>query len=78
MDDAALIGGLHSGKLFAAGPSVYNNEPEIGPAYRELDNVILLLYIGSAARETGDAMGFRALDNLGAVVAGHEPGGRVA
>jgi lactate dehydrogenase-like 2-hydroxyacid dehydrogenase len=78
VDDGALIDALRSGKLFAAGLDVYNNEPEIDPAYRELDNVFLLPHIGSATRETRDAMGFRALDNLDAVVAGREPGDRVA
>jgi lactate dehydrogenase-like 2-hydroxyacid dehydrogenase len=78
IDDKALIDALRSGKLFAAGLDVYNNEPEIDPAYRELDNVFLLPHIGSATFETRDAMGFRALDNLDAIVAGVEPGDRVA
>ncbi len=76
--DAALIAALRSGKLTAAGLDVFNNEPDIDPAYRELDNTFLLPHIGSATRETRDAMGFRALDNLDAVFAGHEPGDRVA
>ena len=78
VDDTALIEALGSGKLFAAGLDVYNNEPDIDPAYRELDNVFLLPHIGSATQETRDAMGFRALDNLDAIVAGREPGDRVA
>ena len=78
VDDGALIDALRSGKLFAAGLDVYNNEPEIDPAYRELDNVFLLSHIGSAIRETRDAMGFRAIDNLDVVIAGREPGDRVA
>ena len=78
VDDEALIAALRSGKLFAAGLDVFNNEPDIHPAYRELDNVFALPHIGSATRETRDAMGFRALDNLDAIVAGREPGDRVA
>jgi len=35
-------------------------------------------HIGSATKETRDAMGFRALDNLDAYFAGKEPGDRVA
>lgn len=73
VDDDALIAGLSSGKLFAAGLDVYNGEPNIDPRYRELDNTFLLPHIGSATRETRDAMGFRALDNLDAVIAGREP-----
>ena len=78
VDDEALIAALRSGKLFAAGLDVFNNEPDIHPAYRELENVFALPHIGSATRETRDAMGFRALDNLDAIVAGREPGDRVA
>jgi len=78
VDDRALIAALGSGKLAAAGLDVYNNEPDINPAYRELDNTFLLPHIGSATRETRDAMGFRALENLDAVFAGAAPRDRVA
>ncbi|MDH3242340.1 MAG: D-glycerate dehydrogenase, partial [Alphaproteobacteria bacterium] len=78
VDDEALIAALKSGKLAAAGLDVYNNEPEIHPGYRDLANTFLLPHIGSATRETRDAMGFRACDNLDAVFAGREPGDRVA
>ena len=78
VDDDALIAALTSGKLFAAGLDVFNGEPNIDPRYRELDNTFLLPHIGSATRETRDAMGFRALDNLDAIMAGREPGDRLA
>jgi lactate dehydrogenase-like 2-hydroxyacid dehydrogenase len=78
IDDEALIDALKSGKLFAAGLDVFNNEPDINPAYRELDNVFLMPHIGSATAETRDAMGFRALDNLDAIFAGKQPRDRVA
>ncbi len=78
VDDDALIGALKTGKLFAAGLDVFNGEPNIDPRYRELDNTFLLPHIGSATRETRDAMGFRALDNLDAILAGREPRDRLA
>jgi len=78
IDDEALIDALNSGKLFAAGLDVFNNEPDINPEYRELSNAFLMPHIGSATSETRDAMGFRALDNLDAVFAGREPEDRVA
>ncbi|MDP2267729.1 MAG: D-glycerate dehydrogenase [Deltaproteobacteria bacterium] len=78
IDDEALIGALKSGKLRAAGLDVYNNEPDIHPEYRQLPNVFLMPHIGSATKETRDAMGFRALDNLDAIFSGREPGDRVA
>ena len=77
VDDDALIAALTSGKLFAAGLDVFNNEPNIDPRYQTLDNTFLLPHIGSAARETRDAMGFRALDNLDAIMAGREPRDRL-
>lgn len=77
VDDDALIEALQSGKLFAAGLDVFNGEPHIDPRYRSLDNTFLLPHIGSATRETRDAMGFRALDNLDAIMAGLEPRDRL-
>lgn len=77
VDDEALIAALRSGKLFAAGLDVFNGEPDIHPGYRELPNTFLLPHIGSATRETRDAMGFRALDNLDAIIAGRKPRDRL-
>lgn len=79
VDDAALVAALQSGKLWAAGLDVFNDEPDgIHAAYRELDNVFVLPHLGSATLETRDAMGFRALDNLDAIFAGKPPRDRVA
>ncbi|MDJ0609214.1 MAG: D-glycerate dehydrogenase [Kiloniellales bacterium] len=78
VDDPALIAALRSGRVAAAGLDVFNGEPALDPAYRELDNTFLLPHIGSATRETRDAMGFRACDNLDAFFAGRAPGDRVA
>jgi lactate dehydrogenase-like 2-hydroxyacid dehydrogenase len=78
VDDDALIDALASGRLRAAGIDAYNNEPNIDPRLTALPNTFLMPHIGSATRETRDAMGFRALDNLDAFFAGREPGDRVA
>jgi len=78
IDDDALVAALKSGKLTAAGLDVYNDEPDIHPEYRNLPNVFLMPHIGSATKETRDAMGFRALDNLDAIFSGQEPRDRVA
>ena len=79
VDDDALIDGLKSGRIAAAGLDVFNGEPDaIHPEYRQLDNVFLLPHIGSATEETREAMGFRAIDNLIAIFNGKEPGDRVA
>lgn len=78
VDEDALIAALESGKLAAAGLDVYENEPDIDGRFRALANTFLLPHIGSATRETRDAMGFRALDNMDAIFAGREPRDRVA
>ena len=78
VDDHALIAALKSGKLTAAGLDVYNGEPDIHPEYRDLRNVFLMPHIGSATRETREAMGLRALENLEAIFGGREPRDRVA
>ncbi len=76
--DEALQEALRSGQVAAAGLDVFDGEPDIHPGDRELDSTFLLPHIGSATRETRDAMGFRALDNLDAIFAGREPADRVA
>jgi len=78
VDDDALVDALSSGKLRAAGIDAYNNEPNVDSRLTALPNTFLMPHIGSATRETRDAMGFRALDNLDAFFAGREPGDRVA
>jgi lactate dehydrogenase-like 2-hydroxyacid dehydrogenase len=78
VDDGALIEALRSGHLGAAGLDVYRGEPALDPRYRELPNTFLLPHLGTATLETREAMGFRALDNVDAVLAGGEPPDRVA
>lgn len=78
VDDEALIAALKSGRVAAAGLDVFNNEPNFHGGYAELWNTFLMPHIGSATRETRDAMGYRALDNLDAIFAGREPRDRVA
>ncbi len=78
IEDAALIDALRQGRLAAAGLDVFENEPTLNPAYRDLPNTFLLPHLGSATVETRNAMGFRALDNLDAFFAGRQPPDRVA
>lgn len=78
VDDEALIAALTSGRLAAAGLDVYEGEPDINPGYRGIKNAMLLPHIGSATRETRNAMGFKCLDNLDAYFAGGEAPDRVA
>jgi lactate dehydrogenase-like 2-hydroxyacid dehydrogenase len=78
VDDEALIAALRSGQVGAAGLDVFQGEPAVNPGYRTLPNTFLLPHMGSATIETRDAMGFRALDNVDAVLSGRPARDRVA
>ncbi len=73
VDEEALLAALRSGHLGAAGLDVYRNEPAFDERFLEVTNVFLTPHMGSATVETRDAMGFRALDNIAAVLAGNAP-----
>jgi hydroxypyruvate reductase len=73
VDEDALIAALRSGHLFAAGLDVFREEPHFRLEFNELPNVVLTPHVGSASVETRNAMGFRALDNIAAVLAGRPP-----
>ncbi|SDG97753.1 2-hydroxyacid dehydrogenase [Roseospirillum parvum] len=77
VEDDAVIAALRDGRLAAAGLDVYTGEPDIDPRYLDLPGVVLLPHLGSATVETRNAMGFKALDNLGAWLAGGSPPDRV-
>jgi lactate dehydrogenase-like 2-hydroxyacid dehydrogenase len=70
VDEDALFDALTSGQLFAAGLDVFRSEPDYDMRFAALDNVIMSPHIGSGSVETRNAMGFRALDNIAAVLAG--------
>ena len=73
VDEAALIAALKARKILRAGLDVYVGEPNINPAFLELDNVTLLPHVGSASNYTRDAMGQLVVDNLVAFAAGKPP-----
>lgn len=52
VDEKALINALRKKRIFAAGLDVFEQEPEIPKALRELPNVVLLPHLGSATVET--------------------------
>ncbi|MCR0982943.1 2-hydroxyacid dehydrogenase [Roseomonas populi] len=73
VDEDALIDALKSGQLFAAGLDVFRQEPAFDLRFAELPNVFLTPHVASATVETRDAMGFKALDNVAAVLRGQPP-----
>lgn len=64
VDEIAMIGALQSGKLGWAGLDVFEAEPHVPQALRDLPNVTLLPHVGSATVETRAAMGALTVDNL--------------
>ena len=64
VDDDALIAALMSGHLAGAGLDSYRSEPAVDRRFLGMENVVLLPHLGSATRETREAMGRLALDNL--------------
>lgn len=78
VDEDALAQALKDGVIAGAGLDVFDGEPAIRPALKECENAVLLPHLGSATKETREAMGFRVIDNLTAFFNGDEPTDRVA
>jgi lactate dehydrogenase-like 2-hydroxyacid dehydrogenase len=68
VDDEALIAALKSRRLAAAGLDVFDGEPKVDKRYFAIENAFILPHMGSATIETRNAMGFRAIENLQAVL----------
>ena len=78
IDENALASALQTGRLAAAGLDVFEGEPKVNARLLDLKNVALAPHLGSASRDTRRAMGFLAIDNLIAALAGREPLAKVA
>ena len=63
-DEAALIEALQQGKIAGAGLDVFEEEPKIPQALKEMDNVVLTPHVASATHETRQAMGDLVVENL--------------
>ncbi|NDL64105.1 2-hydroxyacid dehydrogenase [Acerihabitans arboris] len=70
VNDNALIAALNDGHVAAAGLDVYAGEPEIHPAYRQMDNVFGLPHLGSATLATRLRMAALLRDGLSSILAG--------
>lgn len=70
VDESALISALETGAIAGAGLDVYEFEPEVPAALRQLEQVTLLPHLGTAALEVRTAMGHMALDNVAALAQG--------
>jgi hydroxypyruvate reductase len=66
VDEPALVAALAAGTIRGAGLDVFADEPHIPTALMKMDNVVLLPHVGSATRETRQAMGDLCRANLDA------------
>ncbi|MEM8536503.1 MAG: D-glycerate dehydrogenase [Pseudomonadota bacterium] len=64
VDEPALITALQDGAIAGAGLDVFEHEPHVPDAFRDLENVVLLPHLGTAALEVREAMGQMAIDNI--------------
>ncbi|RJE87303.1 2-hydroxyacid dehydrogenase [Paracoccus onubensis] len=77
IDEMALSQSLWFETIGGAALDVFDGEPNINPALRNCEKLVMLPHLGSATREAREAMGFRVLDNLRDFFDGREPRDRV-
>jgi glyoxylate reductase len=73
VDERALAEALEHGPVAAAGLDVFEDEPRVHPALLARPNVVLAPHIGSADRETREAMAATAATNVIRVLRGEAP-----
>ena len=78
INDADLVTALKIGHVAAAGLDVFENEPDIHPAYRDLPNVFALPHTGSATMQTRIAMAELLSASIDALLTGEAPTNRIA
>jgi len=64
LDESAALEKLHTGSLGGVGLDVYEGEPRLNPAWFTAPNAVLLPHLGSATRETREAMAQLLCDGL--------------
>ena len=78
VDEGALVVALREGVIAGAALDVYEHEPTVTQALLSLENVVLTPHLGSATKETREAMGMLAVDALRTVlVEGRTPANTV-
>jgi hydroxypyruvate reductase len=73
VEQSALIHALQTGVIGGAGLDVYEFEPEVPQALRDLDNVVLLPHLGTSTAEVRVDMGRMMVENLQACLRGETP-----
>jgi lactate dehydrogenase-like 2-hydroxyacid dehydrogenase len=68
IDEDALIAALKAKRIAGAGLDVFQREPDVPQALRDLDNVVLTPHLGGGALESVFAMSKMLMDNVAAYV----------
>jgi lactate dehydrogenase-like 2-hydroxyacid dehydrogenase len=68
VDELALVRALADGVIAGAALDVFEAEPEVTGELLTMENVVLSPHLGSATRETREAMGMLAVAALGDVL----------
>ena len=72
VDEKALAQALKDHVIAAAGLDVYEHEPNVDPALRDLRNVVLMPHVGSATVDTRTNMGLMNVRNIQAALEGKD------
>lgn len=73
VDEAALVAALRERRIAGAALDVHEHEPQVNPAFIAMDNVVLTPHLGSATRQTREAMTRLVVDNILAAERGERP-----
>lgn len=73
VDEGELAEALLSGRIWAAGLDVYEDEPRVDPRLLDMDNVVLLPHLGSASLSTRTNMAITTCRNMQAMLNGVRP-----
>jgi glyoxylate reductase len=68
VDERALVAALRGGAIAGAALDVHEHEPAVAEELLSLESVVLTPHLGSATRETREAMGMLAVEALRAVL----------
>lgn len=77
VDEKALVEALKKRTIWAAGLDVYENEPDVEPGLKDLDNVALAPHLGTATTGTRYEMGLMVVRNVAAALDGQVPPNKV-
>ncbi|MEN8894186.1 2-hydroxyacid dehydrogenase [Planktotalea arctica] len=70
VEEAALIAALQAGQIAGAGLDVYEFEPKVPEALKQMETVTLLPHLGTATLEVRTSMGMMAVENAVAYAVG--------